>query len=150
MDHNYRAETERRGGYMCGNYYCMSHVIRKGDTLYRLSREYGVKVSALMMANPFVDIYNLRIGDELCIPRLRSQEAMPAPGPIPAPMPMPMPIPSAEPGPAVMPETYNENDRVIDAEMRMERSRNDRMPNGMENTMPDHECSECTNMGYSK
>lgn len=45
------------------------HVIEKGDTLYKLGKRYGVKVSAIMMANPYVDIYNLQIGDELCIPK---------------------------------------------------------------------------------
>lgn len=75
MDYNMGEKKERReNAYICGNYTCMVHVIRPGDTLYRLSREYGVKVSALMMANPFVDIYNLRIGDELCIPRLRRMQ----------------------------------------------------------------------------
>lgn len=79
---NQEMNQEGRGMYVCGNYTCMVHVIKPGDTLYRLSREYGVKVSALMMANPFVDIYNLRIGDELCIPRVRrpdygSQMTMP-------------------------------------------------------------------------
>lgn len=77
MEQNVRPNNERRPACMLGNYYCMSHVIRQGDTLYRLSREYGVKVSALMMANPFVDIYNLRIGDELCIPRLRADQEIP-------------------------------------------------------------------------
>lgn len=73
-------DDQRRRDYMLGNYYCMVHVIRQGDTLYRLSRQYGVKVSALMMANPFVDIYNLRIGDELCIPRLGRPDDMMMPG----------------------------------------------------------------------
>lgn len=44
------------------------HVIQKGDTLYRLGKQYHVSVTQLMFANPFVDVYNLQIGDELCIP----------------------------------------------------------------------------------
>ena len=47
------------------------HVIEKGDTLYNLGKKYGVRVSALMWANPYVDVYNLQIGDELCIPKIR-------------------------------------------------------------------------------
>ncbi len=31
----------------------------------------GVTVSALMFANPYVNVYNLQIGDELCIPKIR-------------------------------------------------------------------------------
>ena len=44
------------------------HVIQKGDTLYELGKQYHVSVTQLMFANPFVDVYNLQIGDELCIP----------------------------------------------------------------------------------
>ena len=51
--------------------YGFTHVIRKGDTLYKLSKQYNVKVSALILANPFVNIYNLQVGDEICIPRIR-------------------------------------------------------------------------------
>lgn len=46
----------------------MIHVIKQGDTLYNLSRQYHVSVSELMYANPYANIYNLQIGDELCIP----------------------------------------------------------------------------------
>ncbi|MCI9491597.1 MAG: LysM peptidoglycan-binding domain-containing protein [Lachnospiraceae bacterium] len=46
----------------------MVHVIEKGDTLYRLGKQYHVSVGQLMFANPFVNVYNLQIGDELCIP----------------------------------------------------------------------------------
>ena len=44
------------------------HVIEKGDTLYDLGKRYHVSVGQLMFANPFVNVYNLQIGDELCIP----------------------------------------------------------------------------------
>lgn len=52
-------------------YSCINHVIRQGDTLYNISREYSVPLPLLFKANPFVDVYNLQIGDELCIPVLR-------------------------------------------------------------------------------
>lgn len=44
------------------------HVVQKGDTLYQLGKFYNVSVGQLIFANPFVDIYNLQVGDELCIP----------------------------------------------------------------------------------
>lgn len=44
------------------------HIVQKGDTLYQLSKKYHVSVTKIMYANPYVDIYNLTIGDELCIP----------------------------------------------------------------------------------
>lgn len=44
------------------------HVIEKGDTLYNLGQRYHVSVSDIMRVNPYVNVYNLRIGEELCIP----------------------------------------------------------------------------------
>lgn len=44
------------------------HVVKQGDTLYKLSQYYHVSVSDILMANPYVNVYNLKIGDELCIP----------------------------------------------------------------------------------
>ena len=44
------------------------HVIEQGDTLYKLGKKYGVTVSALLFANPWVNVYNLQIGDEICVP----------------------------------------------------------------------------------
>ncbi len=60
-------------------YNCISHVIRQGDTLYSISREYNVPLTLLFRVNPYVDVYNLQIGDELCIPvirRMNSNETM--------------------------------------------------------------------------
>lgn len=45
----------------------MIHVIEKGDTLYLLSRKYHVSVASILYANPYMDIYNLQIGDEIYI-----------------------------------------------------------------------------------
>lgn len=51
------------------------HTIRRGDTLYLLSRHYNVSVNDIMNANRNVNIYNLRIGDEICIPVRRAMDA---------------------------------------------------------------------------
>ena len=65
------------------------HVIRSGDTLYLLGKRYHVPVSSIMYANPYVNIYNLQIGDELCIPvgpqPRAGEEEMPAPQMEPVP-----------------------------------------------------------------
>ena len=45
------------------------HTIAKGDTLYLLGKKYHVRVSALIFANPYLDVYNLRQGDQLYIPK---------------------------------------------------------------------------------
>ena len=71
MDSKFEQESrsEERGNF--DRCFGFPHVIQKGDTLYKLSRQYHVKVSALILANPYADVYNLQIGDEICIPRVR-------------------------------------------------------------------------------
>ncbi len=44
------------------------HKVVAGDTLYKLSKLYGVRLIDIMKENPYVNVYNLQIGDELCIP----------------------------------------------------------------------------------
>lgn len=50
--------------------YCngIVHSVKKGDTLYTLSRQYDIPLALLLRANPYVDIYNMQVGDEICIP----------------------------------------------------------------------------------
>ena len=54
--------------YMNGECNGIVHKIEAGDTLYKLSRRYGVKLIDIMRENPYLNVYNLRIGDEICIP----------------------------------------------------------------------------------
>lgn len=51
-----------------GEYTCMNYAIRQGDTLYGISRDYNVPLPLILRLNPFMDIYNLQVGDEICIP----------------------------------------------------------------------------------
>ena len=53
------------------DYNCMIYIIKQGDTLYSISRRYNVPIPLILRANPYVDIYNLQIGDELCIPVIK-------------------------------------------------------------------------------
>ena len=54
------------------------HTVQKGDSLYRLSRRYHVPLWAILYANPYINIYNLQIGAEICIPRaVRPREGLP-------------------------------------------------------------------------
>lgn len=48
--------------------FCMDYIIMKGDTLYSISRQFHVPVSTIMDANPLVNVYNLMVGERLCIP----------------------------------------------------------------------------------
>lgn len=44
------------------------HTIRAGETLYRLSREYGTTVGSIQRANPDVQVNGLRIGQQIRVP----------------------------------------------------------------------------------
>lgn len=44
------------------------YTIKPGDTLYKISARYGVPIALILRANQYIDIYNLRIGDRICIP----------------------------------------------------------------------------------
>ena len=46
----------------------MLHEIKKKDTLYKLSRFYKVSIDDILERNSGIDVYNLKIGDKLCIP----------------------------------------------------------------------------------
>ena len=46
------------------------HVIEEGDTLYKLAKKYDVRLFDIMRLNPYVNVYNLQIGDEICIPTM--------------------------------------------------------------------------------
>lgn len=50
------------------------HVIEPGDTLYSIALKHHTRVRVLLELNPFIDVYNLRIGDELCVPAEKPPE----------------------------------------------------------------------------
>lgn len=56
--------------------YCdgITHTIKKGDTLYEISREHHVPLSMLLRANPYVDVFNLQVGDTICVPTKKPLE----------------------------------------------------------------------------
>lgn len=61
--------------------YCngLIHVIKQGDNLYQLSRKYRVPLALILRANPYVDVYNLQPGQEICIPVARPYPGMMTP-----------------------------------------------------------------------
>lgn len=63
-------DSERRRPAGCRGYV---HVIEAGDTLYKLARKYDVKLFDIMRLNPYVNVYNLQIGDEICIPTMAAR-----------------------------------------------------------------------------
>ncbi|MDF2486490.1 MAG: hypothetical protein K0R46_2658 [Herbinix sp.] len=48
--------------------YCINYVVQKGDTLYSISRHFNIGINAIMVANPLVNVYNMMIGEIICIP----------------------------------------------------------------------------------
>ena len=54
------------------------HTIKKGDTLYLISKYYRVPIGEIMAANRNLNIYNLQIGEEICIPIRRPEPVTPA------------------------------------------------------------------------
>ncbi|KNZ69193.1 peptidoglycan-binding lysin domain-containing protein [Thermincola ferriacetica] len=44
------------------------HIIRRGDTYWKLARKYNTTVEAIEAANPDVNPLNLQIGQTICIP----------------------------------------------------------------------------------
>lgn len=52
--------------------FCLFYEVKQGDTLYSISRSYNVEINEIIMANPFINVYNLQIGDVIylpCVPR---------------------------------------------------------------------------------
>lgn len=52
------------------NYKCdgIGYTIIAGDSLYIISKRYNIPLDLIMNANPSIDIYNLQIGDVICLP----------------------------------------------------------------------------------
>lgn len=44
------------------------HTVRSGDTLYSISMEHKVPLALVLRANPYVDVYNLQVGENICVP----------------------------------------------------------------------------------
>lgn len=45
------------------------YTIKQGDTLYSISGRFRVPLARILRANPYIDIYNLQIGEQICIPK---------------------------------------------------------------------------------
>jgi murein DD-endopeptidase MepM/ murein hydrolase activator NlpD len=73
----------QRSGSSSGGVY---HTVRKGETLWRISKTYGVSVAEIVEAND-LESYTIRIGQRVYIPGARETRSVPeaereAPGPI--------------------------------------------------------------------
>jgi hypothetical protein len=50
------------------------HKVKEGDSLYSISQMHHIPLRELMFANPYVDVYHLQPGDEICVPVAKSLE----------------------------------------------------------------------------
>ena len=46
----------------------MVHKVVEGDTMYTIAKMHGVRLIDILKANPYVNVYNLQVGDEICVP----------------------------------------------------------------------------------
>jgi murein DD-endopeptidase MepM/ murein hydrolase activator NlpD len=49
----------------------VTHILRPGENLYRLSQFYGVSVDAIVRANQIADVTDLQVGERLWIPNAK-------------------------------------------------------------------------------
>jgi len=84
------------------------HKVKKGDTLYSLSKKYGTTVNELMKLNN-LSSSNLSLGQKIVV-KAEAPQPKPKPKPAPAPTPaapsataVPVPIPEDKPAPGVSP-----------------------------------------------
>ncbi|MBO5483853.1 MAG: LysM peptidoglycan-binding domain-containing protein [Lachnospiraceae bacterium] len=56
--------------------YCdgMMVAVKQGDTLYSISMKYKIPLALLLRANPYVDVYNLQVGETICVPVKKEEE----------------------------------------------------------------------------
>lgn len=44
------------------------YVVKEGDTIYKISKKFGIQVDDVMRNNPKMNIFNLQIGKTICLP----------------------------------------------------------------------------------
>jgi len=63
----------------------VTHLVKRGETLYRIARTYGIDLADLMETNGITDPRELTVGQELFVPGAdRLLDVPPAPAPLPA------------------------------------------------------------------
>ena len=91
MNYSNNSSNSNVSGSASSNCSGTKYVIKKGDTLYSISRRYNVPLALVLRANPYVDVYNLQIGDEICIPSEQESSAPARPPVVTGPGPVRMP-----------------------------------------------------------
>jgi len=76
------------------------HVVRRGETVYRIARTYGMDAGDLMETNGIVDPTAIEVGAELFVPGASRVLEVPPAGASPEAAPPPAPSPGVPPPPA--------------------------------------------------
>ncbi|MTH55313.1 LysM peptidoglycan-binding domain-containing protein [Bacillus mangrovi] len=71
----------------------LKHTVKSGESLYSLSKKYGVSVSSIQSANRLKSSA-IKVGQALTIPKAASAQPAPKPKPAAAPKPAPAPAPA--------------------------------------------------------
>lgn len=101
--------------------YCrmMTHTIKPGDTLYLLAEQYRTTVPSIVLMNPGINPYNLKVGEKLKI-CMGEDEMSPQTPPQMLPQTPPQMPPQTSPQmPPQMPPQENMRDRLWDVTGRM-------------------------------
>ena len=53
------------------------YTVQSGDSLYSISKKFGLTLDAVLVANPGLDPYNLRVGMHLCLPLMPPETPVP-------------------------------------------------------------------------
>lgn len=65
----------------------MIHIVRRGETLWHISRQYNTTVDAIVKANNLSNPNLIRVGQRLVVPAAGQQPQQPQPAPVPKPVP---------------------------------------------------------------
>ncbi len=44
------------------------YVVQPGDTMYKIAKKYRINMETIMQNNPYLNVFNLKPGDEMCLP----------------------------------------------------------------------------------
>ena len=44
------------------------YVVQQGDTMYKIAKKFRIDLNLLMQNNPYLNVFNLKPGDEMCLP----------------------------------------------------------------------------------
>ena len=44
------------------------YVVEEGDTMYKIAKKFRINLDTIMQNNPYLNVFNLKIGDEVCLP----------------------------------------------------------------------------------